>query len=47
MIDKERIERRTMKIGIPEEVKATVGEPFVNDKMIVEGYVQFLTWDFP
>ena len=37
-IDKDRIERRTMKVGIPEEVKAANGEPFVNDKMIVEGY---------
>lgn len=37
-IEKDRIERRTMKIGIPEEVKAAEGEPFVNDKMIVEGY---------
>ena len=36
-IDKDRIERRTMKIGIPEEVKAAE-EPGVIRDMIVEGY---------
>lgn len=49
-IEKDRIERRTMKIGVPEEVKAAEGEPFANDKMIVEGYAvlfespQTYTW---
>ena len=37
-IEKDRIERRTMKVSIPEEIKAAAGEPFINDKMIVEGY---------
>ena len=37
-IDKDKIERRTMKVSIPEEVRAAAGEPFVEDKMIVEGY---------
>lgn len=37
-IDKDRIERRSMKIGIPEEVKAAEGEPFTDDAMTVEGY---------
>lgn len=49
-IEKDRIERRAMKIDIPEEVKSAAGEPFVNDKMIVEGYAvvfeqpQTYTW---
>lgn len=48
-IEKDRIERRTMKIDIPEEAKAAPGE-LVNDKMIVEGYAvvfeqpQTYTW---
>ena len=48
-IDKEKIERRTMKVGIPEEVKAAEGEPVTRD-MVVEGYAvvfdqpQTYTW---
>lgn len=36
-IDKDRIERRTMKVSVPEETKASGIEP-LEEKMIVEGY---------